>query len=306
MTIRHLKIFIAVAECGSMNTAAKKLFLSQPTISQAIRELEEHYETRLFDRLSRRLHITPAGQELLGNAYQVVSQFEHLDRTMRKNHEKDILRIGSTITIGSCLVSNILNDFEAHMPKIQTYTFIANTRIIEEKLLKSELDIALVEGEIQHPDLLSIPSIRDFLVLGCSGNHPFSERDTIQVQELENQKFIMREQGSGTRALFDQFISRHQLNIRTAWEATCPDAFRSAILYNNCLAVVSVRLLERDIQSRQIRIFLPQTEEFERSFSLVYHKDKLPTPAMNAFRDVIDRYRQPDWLDNVPVGALTE
>ena len=84
MTIRHLKIFITVAECGSMNTAARELFLSQPTISQAIRELEEYYDTRLFDRLSRRLHITPAGQELLNNAYQVVGQFDQLERNMQK------------------------------------------------------------------------------------------------------------------------------------------------------------------------------------------------------------------------------
>lgn len=306
MTIRHLKIFITVAECGSMNTAAKKLFLSQPTISQAIRELEEYYDARLFDRLSRRLHITPYGQELLGNAYQVVGQFDQLEKNMRKNHQKDVIRIGSTITVGSCLISNILNDFEPLMPETGTYTFIGNTHMIEEKLLKSELDIALVEGEIHHPDLVVIPSIRDFLVLGCAENHPFADREEIHVKELENQKFVMREQGSGTRALFDEFIKRHNLDIHISWEATCPDAFRNAILYNQCLAVVSVRLLERDIRNRQIRIFIPQTSELERSFSLVYHKDKVFTPSMNAIQDIVTHYQQPDWLNNIPVGTLEE
>lgn len=306
MTIRHLKIFIAVAECGSMNTAAKKLFLSQPTISQAIRELEEYYHTRLFDRLSRRLHITPYGQELLSNAYQVVGQFDQLEKNMKKNRQKDMIRIGTTITVGSCLISNILNDFEPLMPETGTYTFIGNTHTIEEKILKSELDIALVEGEIHHPDLVVIPSIRDFLVLGCAENHPFAEREEIHVKELENQKFVMREQGSGTRALFDEFIKRHNLDIHISWEATCPDAFRNAILYNRCLAVISVRLLERDIQSRQIRIYIPQTSELERSFSLVYHKDKVFTPSMDAFRDIVAHYQQPDWLNNIPVGTLLE
>lgn len=306
MTIRHLKIFIAVAECGSMNTAAKELFLSQPTISQAIRELEEYYGTRLFDRLSRRLYITPAGQELLNHAYPVVAQFNQLEQNMKKGNQKEIIRIGSTITVGSCLISNVLNDFDRLIPETETYTFIGNTHMIEEKLLKSELDIALVEGEIHHPDLVMVPGIRDFLVLGCAANHPFAERDAVHVRELEGQKFVMREQGSGTRALFDQFIKRHSLSIRTSWEATCPDAFRNAILYNQCLAVVSVRLLERDIRSGQIRIFNPHTNELERCFSLVYHKDKVFTPAMNAVRDIIAHYRQPDWLDNVPVGTLTE
>lgn len=306
MTIRHLKIFITVAECGSMNTAARELYLSQPTISQAIRELEEYYDTRLFDRLSRRLHITPAGQELLNNAYQVVGQFNQLERNMQKKNHKDIIRIGSTITIGSCLISNVLNDFQEAMPEIETYTFIGNTHMIEEKILKSELDIALVEGEIHHQDLIILPSIRDFLVLGCAAQHPFAEREEIRVKELEHQKFVMREPGSGTRALFDKFIKRHNLDISISWEATCPDAFRNAILYNQCLAVVSVRLLERDIRSRQIRIFNPQSDELERSFSLVYHKDKVFTPAMSTIRNIIAHYRQPDWLNNIPVGILTE
>ena len=306
MTIRHLKIFIAVAECGSMNTAAKELFLSQPTISQAIRELEEYYGTRLFDRLSRRLHITPAGQELLNHAYPLVSQFDQLEHHMLEGSKKDIIRIGSTITVGSCLTSNILNDFQDALPDTETYTFIANTHIIEEKLLRSELDIALAEGEIHHPDLVMVPSIQDFLVLGCAQDHPFAARDEIRVRELEGQKFIMREQGSGTRALFDKFIKRHNLNIRISWEATCPDAFRNAIIYNHCLAVVSVRLLERDIRSRQIRIFNPHTNELKRSFSLVYHKDRIFTPAMDTIRDIVAHYRQPDWLGNIPVGILSE
>ena len=306
MTIRHLKIFIAVAECGSMNTAAKELFLSQPTISQAIRELEEYYGTRLSDRLSRRLHITPAGQELLNHAYPLVSQFDQLEHHMLEGSKKDIIRIGSTITVGSCLTSNILNDFQDALPDTETYTFIANTHIIEEKLLRSELDIALVEGEIHHPDLVMVPSIQDFLVLGCAQDHPFAARDEIRVRELEGQKFIMREQGSGTRALFDKFIKRHNLNIRISWEATCPDAFRNAIIYNHCLAVVSVRLLERDIRSRQIRIFNPHTNELKRSFSLVYHKDRIFTPAMDTIRDIVAHYRQPDWLGNIPVGILSE
>ena len=306
MTIRHLKIFITVAECGSMNTAAKELFLSQPTISQAIRELEEYYDTRLFDRLSRRLHITPAGQELLNNAYPVVAQFNQLERNMEKGRQKDIIRIGSTITVGSCLISNVLNDFDRLMPETETCTFIGNTHTIEEKLLKSELDIALVEGEIHHPDLVMVPGIRDFLVLGCAANHPFAGRDAIHVKDLEGRKFVMREQGSGTRALFDRFIKRHSLNIRTSWEATCPDAFRNAILYNQCLAVISVRLLERDIRSGQIRIFNPHANEQERFFRLVYHKDTDYTPALNAVRNIIAHYRQPDWLDNVPVGVLNE
>ena len=124
MTIRHLKIFIAVAEYGSMNTAARELYLSQPTISQAVREMEEYYGTRLFDRLSRKLHITPAGQVLLDSAYQVVGQFDQMEQTIQKSYRRSMIRIGSTITVGSCLISNVLNDLSRSMPDAETYTFI--------------------------------------------------------------------------------------------------------------------------------------------------------------------------------------
>ena len=304
MTIRHLKIFIAVAECGSMNTAAKKLFLSQPTISQAIRELEDYYDTVLFDRLSKRLHITLSGQDLLSQAYQVVGQFDELERNMQGNRMKNALRIGATITIGSCLIPNIMNDFEKVMPDVETYTFVGNTRTIEEKLLKSELDIALVEGEIHHPDLNTIPSIRDFLVLGCAKDHPFAHYERLPIRELQHQRFAIREAGSGTRALFDQFVKKHNLEIRPTWEATCPEIFCNTIKHDQCLAVISVRLLERDIRSGAIRIFQAPDHELERSFSLVFHKDKVFTSSMKTIQDIISHYQQPDWLDNIPIGTL--
>ncbi|MBS6397377.1 MAG: LysR family transcriptional regulator [Clostridiales bacterium] len=306
MTIRHLKIFISVAENQSMSAAAAKLFLSQPTVSQAIRELEDHYEVLLFDRLAKRLHITPAGQELLGYAYQAVGQFDQLENRMKKSRHRESLRIGGTITVGACLLPNIMSDFGDLMPHAGTFTFVGNTRTIEGKLIRSELDIALVEGEIRHPDLISIPCVRDFLVLGCSHEHPFASREVVRIHELNEQPFIMREQGSGTRALFDAFIQRHNLRIYMAWEATAPELFRNAMLNNHCLSVISVRLLEQDIQSGQIRIFRTCTDEFERSFNLVYHKDKVHTPSMDAIRDIIVHYRQPDWLNQVPVGILQE
>lgn len=306
MTIRHLKIFITVAECGSMSGAALKLFLSQPTISQAIRELEEYYDTSLFDRVARHLHITPAGQALLSQAYQVVGQFEQLDVQMKKNSQKNYLRIGGTITVGAALLSNIMADFARKMPEAETFACIENTKMIEEKLLRSELDIAIVEGEIHHKDLVSIPCIRDFLVLCCGPDHPFAARDTIHVQELNGEHFIMREPGSGTRALFNRFIQAHNLQIHTSWEATCPEAFRSAVLYNKCLAVISVRLLERDIMEKKIRIFQTRSDEFERSFNLVYHKGKIHTPAMKLIQQIIADYQQPNWLSEISIGTLEE
>lgn len=304
MTIHHLRIFIAVAEQGSMNAAAKKLFVTQPTVSQAIRELEVYYDTILFDRLGKRIMITESGMELLREAYKAVGQFDRLEENMRKNAAHSSLRVGGTITVGANLLSLMIRDFEIKFPEADTYAFVGNTAQIEEKLLNSELDIALVEGRVQAQGLVSVPEIKDFLVLACSLDHPFAKYEKLPVSWLNGQKYVMREKGSGTRELFDQFIRENHLEINKAWEATSPDTFRSAILNNNCLAVISVRLLQRDIENGDIKIFVPEGNEFQRTFNLVYHKDKIPTRGMQVFTEIVNSHRQPDWLNHIKIGTL--
>lgn len=113
MTIRHLKIFLAVAESGKMSLAAEQLFITQPSVSQAIRELEEHYQTLLFERLSKKLYITEDGKKLYVTAKQLVTQFESLEESMQKENRREKLRIGGTITLGSGILSRVVRDLRA-------------------------------------------------------------------------------------------------------------------------------------------------------------------------------------------------
>ena len=110
MTIRHLRIFVQVAETGKMSDAAKKCFITQPTVSQAIHELENHYQVQLFERLSKKLYITEAGKQLLLYAHSILSQFDVMETNMRELLADNFLRIGATITVGTCLLSFVLND----------------------------------------------------------------------------------------------------------------------------------------------------------------------------------------------------
>ena len=112
MTIRHLKIFITVADTGKMSAAADKLYISQPSVSQAIRELEEHYRCLLFERLSKKLYITEAGRRLYSYAKPVVSQFDRIEENMALESRVERLRIGGTITLGSSILSYIIRDLK--------------------------------------------------------------------------------------------------------------------------------------------------------------------------------------------------
>ena len=160
---------------------------------------------------------------------------------------------------------------------------MSKTHEIEEKLLKSELDAAVVEGEIQSPDLVVIPIIEDCLVLGCGSRHPFFEKIQISNSELNGQCFAMREQGSGTRQLFEDYVKRHHISIKVTWEANCPRTIINAVIWNKVLSVMSLRLLTHELAHEKIRVFYDEKQEWNRKFKLVYQKNKFLTPAIYEF-----------------------
>ena len=293
MTIRHLKIFIAVAETRKMSLAAKQLYLTQPTVSQAIRELEEHYDTLLFERLSKRLYITEPGQHLLKMAKAVVLSFDELERQMQSETKTEHFRIGVTITIGSCLLPSLLEGFRSLRPQTDTSSYIGNTQAVEEKLLRSELDVGIVEGVIQSPDLISLPLIEDYLVLACSSRHPFASRNSFSPVDLKGMDFVMREKGSGTRALFEAYLQKNHIPIRCRVEAPFPEAMKHAILSNNCLAVISVRLIEDEIRKGTIHMLQDPENTWNRTFNLVYHKDKFISNSILLLKELLGRYQKP-------------
>jgi len=291
VTIRHLRIFIEVVTSGSMSNAASRLYISQPTVSQAIRELEEHYGVLLFNRLNRRLYITDAGKRLFSYAKDVVKQFDELEEKMLNINKKEKIRIGSTITVGECILSDIINIFTKKEPNIEVYSYMNNTQIIESKLLNSEIDIGIVEGEIKSPDLICLPEVKDYLVLICSTNHPFAKRKTIKLEELADESFAMREKGSGTRELFERYMLNNGLEIKIAFEGNSPEAIKKEVINNNYLAVISICLVEKEVKNSQIHVIESAEGAWDRHFSIVHHKDKVLTKGMKSLIEVVRNYK---------------
>ncbi|MBM6836671.1 LysR family transcriptional regulator, partial [Clostridium saudiense] len=267
MTIKHLRVFNEVAESGKMSIAAAKFYLSQPTVSQIIKELEEHYGFLLFERLSKKLFITEEGKKLLYYSKQVVKQFDELESKMLESSKVQTFRIGSTITIGSCLINNIIKEFTRIDDTVEIYSYVNNTQAIEEELLKANIDIALVEGVVKSSDLVSIPVVDDYLVLVCNKKHPLAENGHFTVSDLNNQKFAMREKGSGTREQFENYINKHGITIRESVVANCPTAMINAVIDQDCLAVLSVRLVEEEIKNGSIVVLKNEECTWNRCFS---------------------------------------
>jgi len=193
MTLRHLKIFLCVCDEGNMTAAAGKLYMAQPSVSQAIGELEKYYCVKLFERLGRKLFITIAGQKLITYARHIVNLAKEAEDVMQEIHHNGVIRIGASVTVGTCILHEIIGNFRRKNPNIKIISSVNNTTIIEGMLLVDQLDIGLVEGKIHSQGMVSQPFIADDLVLVTSTAHPLAQKVRVQPVDIDNMEFIIRE-----------------------------------------------------------------------------------------------------------------
>lgn len=145
MTLRHLRIFVAVCTWGSITRAAEKLHMAQPSVSLAIRELEEYYQLQLFDRISRKLYLTGDGERFLKYASHITSLFDEMENSMEHWSDMESMSIGSSITIANSLLCECLHSYKLEYPKRQIQILIENSMILEESIVSNQLDLALIE-----------------------------------------------------------------------------------------------------------------------------------------------------------------
>lgn len=283
MTLRHMKIFTTVCYCKSVTEAAKKLGIAQPAASLAIKELENHYNVSLFDRISHKLYITPDGEKLLRYASRIIGLFDEMEGEIKDADSSGILRIGSSITIGTCLMPGFVKRFNAVYPKVKVFVTIDNSAKIEKKILDNQLDFALIEGNIHSDSIVYSKFLKDELVLVCRANGILSGRDEISADELSGLPFILREKGSGTRELFDSALLTKGLTVAPVWESISTKAIINAVLNDLGVSVLPLRLVEHELAARELVSCKISGIQLERYFYLIYHKDKHLYTAAQAF-----------------------
>ncbi|MDL2227013.1 LysR family transcriptional regulator [Deltaproteobacteria bacterium OttesenSCG-928-M10] len=292
MDLRRLTTFITVAETGNMTMAAGQLYISQPTVSQTITELEEHYQAKLFERYPKKLCLTEAGRRLFSHAQTIVANFACLERQMRAGPGRNFLRLGASLTVGSSVMGHLAATLKQKSKNTDLHVMVENTNTIERKLLENKLDAAIVEAEIKHPFILTEPIINDCLVLVCSRKHPLAKRQSIRLHELANEVFLMREEGSGTRALFESVMRGHGLSYQIAWESSSVESIKQAVIHNHGLAVISGRLVAGELASGKIK-FLPVSDcMWKRHFLLAWHRDKNMTEELKLFMELARSYEK--------------
>ncbi|HFL3265481.1 TPA: LysR substrate-binding domain-containing protein [Clostridioides difficile] len=290
MTIRSLEIFVKVAECGKMSEVARNMYITQSSVSQAISEIEKEYGVKLFDRISKKLYLTEAGKKLLGYGRHLLAVNEEMNDCMKHCAKNIRIRVGATVTVGTCVISPIMLELYKVNPFIEPEVFVEDTRLIAKKLLNSELDIAIVEGKIKHPDIVTKSIINDNLVLICSHKHEFYKRDSIKVSELSNQPLIMRELGSGTRAQLEKQLKELKIPMNIRWSCYNSQAILRAVVDNFGIAVISELLIEDYLKKHLLWACDIEGINLHRTFDIAYHRSKFFTENISAFFDISVEY----------------
>ncbi len=292
MTLRHMIIFRTVCESGYNSTrAADALHMTQPAISLAIKELEEYYGVRLFDRIGRRLRITDAGRHFLEYSIHISDLFKDMETGLRDWDSKGILRVGASITIGSQFLPAYVKTFSDILPGVDVRASVEQSDLLEQRILANELDLALIEGKTDNPKIIYEAYMEDELCIICSAKKGWKQGQTISMEEFLEQRFLLREHGSGTREVFENVIEKAGISITPAWEAASTSALINAVVTGLGIAVLPQRMVMQTLKRGLITTVDVKGLNFKRNFYIIYHKDKFLMPSARKFIELCRNYK---------------
>ncbi len=201
-TLRQLQVFVSVARQESVSRAAQSLALSQSATSTSLAELERQSGCQLFDRAGKRLWLNALGHQLLPQAVSLLDQAKAIEDLLAGKTGFGSLHVGATLTIGNYLATLLIGSFMQRHPECRVKLQVQNTARIVQLVAQYELDLGLIEGDCQHPDIEVLPWVADELVVFCAPQHPLAGRTGITLDNLSREAWILREEGSGTRRTF--------------------------------------------------------------------------------------------------------
>lgn len=296
MTLRHMRILVAVFQQGSVTKAAQALHLAQPSVSLALRELEDYYGVALFTRTGRQLLPTACGQSFYDYAVHVVSLVDEMETQMRNWDTLGTMRIGSTITIGIHLLPRLVRQLQAEFPDLKIEVKVCRASQVEQLILDNDIDLGLMEMQPEHPKLYAEPFLHDELQAIVPPQHALAAKENVTFAELADYPFLMREPGSAGRKIVEACLALNHLPCRPAWESMSTQAIVSAVAEGLGVAVLPQLLVERDAREGRV-VMLPFREPLCRHLYGVYHEKKHLSKSMRRFLELCQALGTP-----APVG----
>ena len=287
MTIRHLEIFTTVVDEGGMSKAAKKLYISQPTVSQAIAELEKYYGVKLFERLSQKIYLTREGELMLSFSRHILDSFKQMEEAIYHAAEKTSLRIGCSVSVGICLINDILEEAKKRMPECEINVLVANSSDIEQDILNNKVDLGIVEGIIKSKDLNITPVCEDELVIVCGKNHKFSKKKKITLDMLEGQDYISRESGSTERNQIENVFEDQGIYLKRIFSSTNTEAIKNAVIRGHGIAVFSKKVIEKEWREGDLVILPLEGISVTRKINMAIHKNKYISNNIKIIKEIL-------------------
>ena len=295
MEDHKLKVFCTVAETKSFSKASEIIHLTQPAVSLQIQALEELYETKLFDRSSSTVSLTPAGDILYRYAKEILALYAAAEKNIGEltGLVKGSISVGASTTIGNYLLPNVLADFRRTHPKIKVHLFVGNTKRIVEYLNSGNIDFGIVEGDIARQKLIVEKLIEDELVVILPPLHPWAKKKEVSIYDLIKEPFILREEGSGTRQIIEKYLSKHGISshdMKAAMMLGSTVAIKGAVESGVGVSIVSRWAARKESKYGSLKLLSIKEEKLIREFALIYQKNSIASHAVDEFLSYLKNY----------------
>ena len=284
MIDRRLQVFHAVAEMKSFTRAGQRLHMTQPAVTSQIRHLEEHFNTRLFDREHTRIELTDAGRRLQKYAGSILALYSEMNSSLREltDDMTGTLMLGASMTIAEYDLPRLLVRFKQRYPEVNVRLLMSNTEGIVQMVVENRIDLGLVEGPVHYRSLAVRRYDIDRLVVALPPDHVLADRSRIALETLREVPLILREEGSGTREVFLEHARAAGFaleDLDVVMELGSPEAIKGAVVAGLGVTIISIATLRKEIELGTLRA-VGLDPPIERPFSFVHRKQQFRVPAV--------------------------
>ena len=261
--------------------------MTQPAVTFQVKQLEEHFNTRLFERNHGRISLTPAGRVVMDYAERILSLGEELDTRIGDltGSVAGPLLLGASTTVAEYMLPKILGEFKAAHPEVQAHMTVGNSETIVHRVAEHTLDVGLIESPSSMPSLQNETCCEDELVLICAPGHELAKRKSVSPQEAAGVTLIRREAGSGTREFTDNYLRENGVgpeDVNVLMELGSPEAIKGVVETGIAAAIVSRATIARELKLRTL-VAVPLSPRLIRTLSVVSPKEKFRSRLLTAF-----------------------
>ncbi len=295
MDDHKLKVFCTVAETRSFSKTSEIIHLTQPAVSLQIQSLEEVYETKLFDRSSSTVALTPAGEVLYKYAKEILVLYASAEKVIGKltGLVKGSITIGACSNVGNYLLPSVITDFKKTHQKVKVHLLVCNTKRVIELLNSGSIDLGLVSVDSVRQKMIVKKLVSDELLVIVSPDHPWAKKKEVPVSDLTKEPFIFREAGSGTRQMIEKFLARHgitphEMKISTVLGST--EAIKDVVENGLGISIISGWAARKESKYGTLRLLRLKEEKMVRDFSLIINKNSVSSSALDEFLTFLKSY----------------